>query len=535
MQRVTRTASVWALGVALAVQPAWPDFDSFLEGPAGLAHAQEGDSEGDGDSDSDGDGDDGDDGGGFGGFGGSGGGERSGAVQRGSGPAPEILRRPLRTLRSLFDRGERPDPPRRTVRRPAPQPEPLPERAERELTALGLDDAEIATLEGQGYAVDARTLIEMLDSELVRLIVPDGVSLDEARAAVVALDAGSAVDFNHYYRPEERPAAPCEGMHCEAMELIDWHFSDEAETCVAPSLIGLIDTGINPDHETFTNGSLRIVERFGEGDQLSDLKHGTAVAALLVGSGEGRTSGLLPGAELLAVDAFLDAGTDTRATAYDLVRAIDMLASEEVAVLNLSLAGPANELLERAVAQAAQEGVILVAAAGNNGPNADPAYPAAYDGVIAVTAVDRNMRPYRRAGQGAHVDVAAPGVDVWTAASISGARPKTGTSFAAPFVTAAAALATAMDSSLNGDQMQRFLAETARDLGEPGKDSVFGWGLLDAAKLCATVEAALAREPESSVADTDTEAETETAGTEAEGDVLIEPAEAGTLSLTPGE
>ena len=432
----------------------------------------------------------------------------------------------------MFDRGS--PPPRRTVRRQSP-PEPLPERAERELTALGLDDDQINALEGQGYSVDDRTLIDMLDSELVRLVVPDGVSLEEARAAVAALDAGSVVDFNHYYRPEERPAEPCEGMHCPATELIDWHFADEAQACVTPALIGLIDTGINPDHETFADGSLRVVERFGEGETLSDVKHGTAVAALLVGSSGGRTSGLLPGAELLAVDAFLDAGRDTRATAYDLVRAIDMLAGEEVAVLNLSLAGPPNDLLDRAVGQAAAEGLILVAAAGNEGPGADPAYPAAYDGVIAVTAVDRNMRPYRRAGQGAHVDVAAPGVDVWTAASISGARPKTGTSFAAPFVTAAAALAKAMDASLDGAAMERFLAETAEDLGEPGKDAVFGWGLLDAAELCATVEASLGRAPESTVAETDAAAPPEeAAGTETDDEALIAPAEA-VPSLATGE
>jgi hypothetical protein len=448
------------------------------------AFAQEGD-----------DGDDGgdDDGGGGGGAGSSGGGRSGGdgesrQFRGGSGQAPEFIRRPLRTLRSLFDQGS---PPPRQARRATPQPAPLPERAERELTALGLDDDDVAALGAQGFAVDERVLVELLGGELVRLVAPDGVSLEDARATVAALNAASAVDFNHYYRPEARPLENCEGMNCPATELIDWHFSaPEDDSCVVPARIGLIDTGINPDHDAFSAGSVTVLNRVGQNDEESDLKHGTAVAALLVGSKQERTSGLLPGADLVAVDAFQTAGADTRATAYDLVQAIDRVAREEISVLNLSLAGPANELLERTVAAIAENGVILVAAAGNNGPNAEPVYPAAYDDVIAVTAVDRNTRPYRRAGQGDHIDIAAPGVEIWTAASISGARPKTGTSFAAPFVTAAIALAKAIDPTMDAATIADHLEASADDLGDPGRDPVFGWGLLNTPALCRAVTAA---------------------------------------------
>jgi subtilisin family serine protease len=93
-------------------------------------------------------------------------------------------------------------------------------------------------------------------------------------------------------------------------------------------------------------------------------------------------------------------------------------------------------------------------------------------------------RPYRRAGRGEHIDLAAPGVQVWTAASVSGARPKTGTSFAAPFVTAAAALMKSANGNATAADIQDALGKSAEDLGAPGKDDVFGWGLLNASAAC---------------------------------------------------
>jgi subtilisin family serine protease len=158
----------------------------------------------------------------------------------------------------------------------------------------------------------------------------------------------------------------------------------------------------------------------------------------------------------------------------------------DIRVVNLSLTGPANMLLERAVAAAASRGIIMVAAAGNDGPNAEPVYPAAYEHVIAVTAVDKARNPYRRAVRGDHIDIAAPGVGVWTAASVSGARQKSGTSFAAPFVTAAVSVLLTAKPGLSPDAVEAELMKSAEDIGKPGKDAVYGWGLLNARALCGT-------------------------------------------------
>ncbi|WP_287384484.1 S8 family serine peptidase, partial [Mesorhizobium sp.] len=203
------------------------------------------------------------------------------------------------------------------------------------------------------------------------------------------------------------------------------------------------------------------------------------------GGADSRTPGLLPHARLIAVDAFHRGDRqDDRSDVYDLLRALDLLSVRGVQVTNMSLSGPANALLEQFVRKLSEGGMVIVAAAGNGGPKAGPAYPAAYAEVIAVTAVDRMKRPYRRAGRGEHIDLAAPGVEVWTAASVSGARPKTGTSFATPFVAAAAALMKSANSSATAADIHDALGKSAEDLGAPGKDAVFGWGLLNARAAC---------------------------------------------------
>jgi subtilisin family serine protease len=193
----------------------------------------------------------------------------------------------------------------------------------------------------------------------------------------------------------------------------------------------------------------------------------------------------VPASRLVALDAFHRTGGDERADAFTLVEALGALAAEGVGVINLSLAGPSNAVLEEVIDRLVFESdIVVVAAVGNDGPSADPAYPAAYDPVLAVTAVDRDGQVYRRAVRGTHVDLAAPGVDVWTAASISGARFKTGTSFAVPFVSAAATILREARPDLTAPEVGEELRRLATDLGDPGPDPVYGAGLLNIDALC---------------------------------------------------
>ncbi|MCG5484268.1 MAG: S8 family serine peptidase [Sinorhizobium meliloti] len=379
--------------------------------------------------------------------------------------------------------------PRRTAPRRSRAAAPAaPIRAPDEIVGLGFSSTELGGLAAAGFELLERNTMASFNAEVIKLRIPQGLTLEAARQQARALAPQAVIDFNHYFRPEQHPDTPCVASDCLARDVIGWPSAQTwPGTCAADVPIGLVDTAINPDHIAFEARNVEIVRLVDEELPESGRQHGTAVAALLVGSATSRTPGLIPGGKLIAVDAFHRAGRqDDRSAAFDLARALDLLAGRQVQVINLSLAGPPNLLLEQAVKKTGERGIIMVAAAGNDGPRAEPVYPAAYEEVIAVTATDRRKRPYRRAGRGEHIDFAAPGVAVWTAASVSGARPKTGTSFAAPFVTAAVAMMKASEADLAPELLRDRLTGHAEDLGEPGKDPVFGWGLLNARAICKT-------------------------------------------------
>ena len=459
------------------------------------AYADDGDDDGDSDSDSDSDG----------GYGGSGGDSDDGDNGWGDNDNDDDdndddddddddddgpRRSGVGRLLDIFGRSS----PNRAAA-PRPRPAPRANQATGEIVATGLEDDDIARLVELGYSVLSRQQLQTPPSTLVRFRVRSGVSLDEARSEVTGISAAARADFNHYYRtsapvtPAPSPSgADCSGPGCAARKLICWPIAPGGrDGCGAGARIGLIDTGINPDHLAFKGGRLEVVASpvEAEGVRKSSRRHGTAVASILIGSDESRTPGLLPEATVIAVDAFYRGkGNDERSDLFTLVKAIDLVSQRDVSIINMSLSGPPNAVLEQTMANLEKGNIIVVAAAGNMGPKAEPVYPAAYPGVIAVTAVDHRGRIYRRAGRGEHIDISGPGVEVWIAASISGARFATGTSYAVPFITAATALALEEPGRLGHDEVLAMLAQGALDLGAPGRDDVYGHGLLQAAGLC---------------------------------------------------
>ncbi len=465
-------------GATLLVSPAYADGDGG-DGDGGDGDGGDG-GDGDGNDGDDGgddrdDGDDGDDGRDSGR---TGGGQRS---QPGEGWVPDLFRKVFRSRQSQG---------RRAAQRSPTPPPPL--FAEDEIVSLDLSDEDAARLISEGYVVlTENTLTGFEDARIRRFEIPSGVTIVDAVNRVRTLPSGAATDLNHFYRTGQstdgtaaQPAI-CDGLHCGGHQLVNWPSDHDAlEACFDDVVIGMIDTGLNAGHETFDGASLSVHRLSPDQMEPSSAVHGTAVAAVLIGSPQSRSPGLLPGARLVAVDTFHRAGGDERSDLYSLLNGLSFLAEEGVGVINLSLAGPANALLERAVTDLANAGIVTVAATGNAGARAAPLYPAAYEDVIAVTAVDRRAAIYRRAVQGTHVEFSAPGVEVWTAASIKGARPKTGTSFATPFVTGAVALVLSTLDDPTVSAVRSRLVATSRDLGDAGHDPVYGHGLISLAGVC---------------------------------------------------
>jgi hypothetical protein len=142
---------------------------------------------------------------------------------------------------------------------------------------------------------------------------------------------------------------------------------------------------------------------------------------------------------LLVADVLTETGAAW--TGADAVAAaLAWLSSEPVSVVNVSLAGPHNIVVERMAVFFQTDGGAIVAAAGNGGPFSTLIYPAAYPGVIGVTAVDRNGNVWPLATTGPHVDRSALGVDV-SVATLAGRTLASGTSWATPVIAAELAAA----------------------------------------------------------------------------------------------
>lgn len=372
-------------------------------------------------------------------------------------------------------------PPRQPARQPARR-QTVRQAPPPEIVLFLPAGAIVAPAELAGYRVIAASDAPGLSGQLFRLGLPTGRSVDQARNELGQLFPTGLADENHLYRPDD---FLCEAGDCDAHAMIGWAGWPSA---FAPR-IGMIDTGINQDHDALRGQRLTVHQPDLPERDAASRQHGTAIAAMLLGRLDSRVPGLLPHAELVAVEAFHRDASGDAADAFSLAGAIDLLMTAEVSVINLSFSGPQNAVLEQVTRRAAERGIGLVAAAGNGGAGATPAFPAAWEHVIAVTAVGQDGRAYRQANQGAYIRFAAPGVNVWTAASISGGRLRSGTSYAAPFVTATLAVQRMRSPGLPIGLVVDQLIGCAQDLGEAGRDPVFGHGLISSPRQCVAGDA----------------------------------------------
>lgn len=323
------------------------------------------------------------------------------------------------------------------------------------------------------FSVSRERRLSGLDLEVVVLTPPEGLSASEALKRLRAADPAGRYDLNHVFDPSGSTSTATSGASAAAL-------SGEGKS------VGLVDGGIDETHPAFRHSRIKTFNALSRSDPFPT-EHGTAVASLLVGEDDG-FHGALPGAQLYAADVF---GGEARGGSAEAVsRGLAWLAEKEVAVVTMSLAGPRNELIAATVEAMIKRGHVIVAAVGNDGPAAAPVYPAAIPGVIAVTSVDARRQLQLDAGRGAHVTFAALGVDI-KAASLEGSYTSlTGTSYAAPLIAGAIAREISQPDPALAKQIVAGLEARAIDLGTPGRDTSFGFGLLEDA----SASTALSRE-----------------------------------------
>jgi len=242
-------------------------------------------------------------------------------------------------------------------------------------------------------------------------------------------------------------------------------------------LIAVIDSTIDSAHRDLKGVVVGTFDAAGPGK--SD-GHGTAIAGIIAGQGSVR--GVAPMARILAVRAFTvsDRQEPAASSSAILLKAIEWSVLNGAQVLNMSFVGPRDPAV-RAVVEAAQErNAVLVAAAGNGGPKAPPAYPAAYPGVVAVTAVDADDHRYPHANRGGYIAVAAPGVEIFAPADGDKYTYVSGTSFAAAHVSGIIALLLEHRRTIRHQNVFAALTQSAVDLGPPGRDEDFGFGRANA-------------------------------------------------------
>ena len=316
-----------------------------------------------------------------------------------------------------------------------------------EFLALGLSAAQRAAVQARGFAADNQASADAaLGLDLVILRDTRGRSEAQALRALQQAAPGASFAYQHLYLP----AGGGDGTGMQ----------DSASSVApdgAPHRVGLIDGGVDPAAPALAHA--RIDDHGCAKATVS--RHGTAVAARLV-DGDPDT---LYAANLWCSNAV---GGETSS----LVDALAWMARERVPVINISLVGPDNPVLARAVQAMIARGHVLVAAVGNDGPAAPPLFPASYPGVIGVSGVDARDRVLPESGSGSQVAFCASGVVG------HGRDAMRGTSFASPIVARRAVqLLDAPHPGAAAQVLQR-LASEARDLGPPGRDPRCGFGLL---------------------------------------------------------
>lgn len=328
-----------------------------------------------------------------------------------------------------------------------------------EVVAIDITDAALKRARENDFVLERTRELAELAVKVSILQTPPGWSAARGLKKLRKLDPGGTYDFNHVYL-DSGEIAP------DGMGRVRADSPAAGAVPVSTLRAGLVDGGVDATHQFFAGTRF---QRFGCDGKAVPSEHGTAVAAILVSRQSVN--------EVYSADVYC--GQPAGGASDAVAAALGWMARERVAVINVSLVGPRNALLERVVGTLVNRGFLIVAAVGNDGPAAAPLYPAAYDGVVGVTAVDGNHHVLIEACRGKQVDFAAEGagVEAATLAPDKYAAVR-GTSFASPVIAALFARELQQPDVAQRELELRRWAALATDLGKKGRDDIYGAGEL---------------------------------------------------------
>ncbi len=347
-----------------------------------------------------------------------------------------------------------------------------------EILVIDPPPAYLAQLPEMGLEVREVTPLPGIGAELYHLDITDGRHPFHLREHHRQNFPDMVADLHHHF---EAHAVKKTDKSYTARAAADW--AKAGRGCGKGIRIGVVDGHLAERHPAFKGAAIKYRSFIDKGLKRPHGEHGTSVTAVLAGSGS--WGGLVPGAEFRVANIFhTDAKGASLGSTKAIVRAIDWLIAEKVAIINLSFGGAPNGLIKHALDHAHDRGVVLIASGGNSGPfTKAKSYPAAYENVIAVTAMDRFGRMARFSSKGDYLEFAAPGVDIWTAVP-RGGKAMSGTSFAAPIITGMAAAAIQHKGAKGVEGVRAYLRQHAVDKAQKGRDVYTGWGLVQLKPVC---------------------------------------------------
>lgn len=250
---------------------------------------------------------------------------------------------------------------------------------------------------------------------------------------------------------------------------------------IPPVRVAIIDTGIDMQHPDLVNQIVDTIDVFTEEQMIDRQGHGTHTAGIIAAQPNTavQSRGICTTCQIVAIKAINDDGYGSDVT---VAQGIDHAIEAKAVVINLSIGSVSDApAIKAAIERAIAADILIVAAAGNNTQTtAENIFPAAYPGVLGVSAVDKDDQIASFAIKSTGIDIVAPGIDIFNTSPFGdGYSIEQGTSTAAPQVTATAAMVRAIRPELNAVQTQELLLMHTIDLGRPGYDTTYGYGLLN--------------------------------------------------------